>query len=66
MKGDWFVMINNIEDMPYFYTNKEWYKIVTNQNNEVQILLTDKAPEKAKQSYEEFMSRKESRITINM
>ena len=38
-------------DMPYFMENKEWYKF----DFEVgKYVLTDKAPEKAKESYEEF------------
>lgn len=38
-------------EMPYFMENKEWYYY--DAENE-KFVLTDKAPEKAKKSYEEF------------
>ena len=39
-------------DMPYFMENDEWYKF----DFVIQkYILTDKAPEKAKESYERFM-----------
>ena len=37
---------------PYFMKNKEWYYF---DKKEYCIKLTDKAPEKAKQSYKEFL-----------
>jgi hypothetical protein len=38
-------------DMPYFMTNDEWYYFDYQKRKYV---LTDKAPEKAKDSYKEF------------
>lgn len=40
-------------DEPYFMKNKEWYRF---NEDKFRYELTDKAPEKAKQSYEEFYS----------
>ena len=40
-----------IDGNPYFMTNKEWYYF---DRKEFRIKLTDKAPEKARQSYEDF------------
>ena len=37
--------------MPYFMENDEWYRYDYKQNKYV---LTEKAPKKAKESYEEF------------
>lgn len=37
--------------VPYFFTNKEWYYY--DEKEEI-YKLTDKATEKARQSYEEF------------
>ena len=45
-------MDNDIE-APYFITNEEWYYY--DEEKEI-YKLTDKAPEKAKQSYEEYYS----------
>lgn len=36
---------------PYFLENKEWYYVDKKKNK---FFLTDKAPEKARKSYEEF------------
>lgn len=36
---------------PYFMKNKEWYYY---DSKEIKYKLTDKAPEKAKDSYKEF------------
>ena len=49
--------MNNIQDIPYFMKNKEWYIIKTDLNNllDVQIKLTNKAPQEAKQSYLEWL-----------
>lgn len=44
--------------MPYFMKNKEWYKKIPDPERgpyETKIILTDKAPRKAKLSYYEFM-----------
>ena len=41
----------NMLDMPYFMENDEWYYF---DGNLKKYVLTDKAPEKAKESYEEF------------
>ena len=38
-------------DMPYFMENDEWYYF---DGDLKKYVLTDKAPEKAKESYEEF------------
>lgn len=38
--------------MPYFWTNKEWYTVDKENGGWV---LTDKAPQEAVKSYEEFM-----------
>jgi hypothetical protein len=38
-------------DQPYFMTNEEWYKFDYDQRKYV---LTDKADEKAKESYREW------------
>lgn len=38
-------------DMPYFMENKEWYKFDFEKR---MYVLTDKAPKKAKESYEEY------------
>lgn len=39
------------QEMPFFMTNDEWYYF---DENEHRLKLTEKAPEKAKKSYEEF------------
>ena len=41
-----------IED-PYFLKNKDWYYFDTKQRK---IVLTDKAPKEAVESYEKFMN----------
>lgn len=46
-----------MQDRPYFMDNKEWYKFDF-QNRK--FVLTDKAPEKAKKSYEEFYKEVEA------
>lgn len=38
-------------DMPYFMTNEEWYYFDYQKRK---YILTDKAPDKAKRSYEEY------------
>ena len=38
-------------DMPYFMTNKEWFYFDYQKRK---FILTDKAPQKAKKSYNEF------------
>lgn len=40
--------------MPYFLTNKSWYKRVI-KNDIPCIVLTDKAPQKAIDSYNDYM-----------
>ena len=42
-----------IRKKPYFMTNKEWYYY---DRKEFCIKLTDKAPKKARESYEQFQS----------
>ena len=39
-------------DMPYFMTNDEWYYF---DFGKLRYVLTDKAPEKAKTSYDEYI-----------
>lgn len=38
-------------DMPYFMTNPEWYRFDFEKRRYV---LTDKAPQRAKESYEKY------------
>ena len=38
-------------EKPYFLTNKKWFKY---DKKSKKYILTDKAPEKAQESYEEF------------
>lgn len=40
-----------IAERPYFMKNKEWY---TYDYKNLKYILTDKAPKKAKESYNEF------------
>ena len=47
-----------MRDMPYFMTDKNWYKFDFKKRMWV---LTDKAPDKAKESYEEYIKRKHPR-----
>lgn len=46
-------------DQPYFMSNKDWYYF---DENEFCYKLTEAAPEKAKQSYEEFYAALDSCI----
>ena len=39
------------QEFPYFMENKEWFYF---DEDEFRYKLTDKAPKKAKESYEEF------------
>jgi hypothetical protein len=41
-----------MKDMPYFMSNKKWYKFDFNKRI---FILTDEAPEKANESYEEYI-----------
>lgn len=41
-----------IIEKPYFMNNKKWYKFDFGKRI---FVLTDEAPEKAKESYEEYM-----------
>jgi len=44
--------------IPYFLTNKEWFKIeYNNKNLTAEIKLTDKAPKKAIDSYKEYKKK---------
>lgn len=45
-------------EQPYFMTNKEWYYF---DEDEFCYKLTEAAPEKAKQSYDEFYNALNSR-----
>lgn len=44
-------------DMPYFMTNKEWYRF---DFEEDRFVLTEKAPEEAKKSYEKYMKEEKN------
>ncbi len=43
---------------PYFFTNKEWYKIIIVDGVPC-VKLTDKAPKKVIESYKEYFKLKE-------
>lgn len=43
-----------MKDRPYFMNNKKWYKFDFSKRI---FVLTDEAPEKAKESYEEYMKQ---------
>ena len=47
-------------DMPYFMNNDEWYYFDYKQKK---YKLTDKAPDKAKKSYEEFYKELEKKYS---
>jgi len=42
--------------MPYFMTNKDWYMFDFDKRL---FVLTEKAPEKARESYNEYLKQKE-------
>ncbi len=44
-------MLANVEKYLFWKTNREWYDYDDNE----EIYLTDKAPEKAKQSYQNYL-----------
>lgn len=44
-------------DEPYFMKNEEWYEYDFDKRK---YILTDKAPDKAKQSYEEYYKQLEN------
>ena len=46
-------------ERPYFMENKEWYRF---NEEEFRYELTDKAPQKAVESYEQYYKDVESRI----
>ncbi len=48
-----------IDKIPYFLTNKEWYYF---DEKNYQYVLTDKAPKKAIESYEDFYKELEKGI----
>ena len=59
--GLWKFWINILrgdvmQDMPYFMSNKDWY---TFDFEKRLFVLTEKAPEKAKESYAEYLKRKD-------
>ena len=41
-------------DMPYFLENEEWYTEHTDERGRLKFKLTDKAPQKAVDSYNEY------------
>ena len=41
-------------DMPYFLENEEWYKEYRDERGRLKFKLTDKAPQKAVYSYNEY------------
>ena len=48
-----------IDERPYFMTNEEWYELKPDKNGIYELALTDKAPELARISYEEYMKQYE-------
>lgn len=46
-----------MRDMPYFMTNEDWYKFDFEKRI---FVLTEKAPEKAKESYKEYIKQRTS------
>lgn len=48
-------------DKPYFMTNKEWFY---HDEEEWRYKLTDKAPQKAQESYKEFYKADESTVVF--
>lgn len=44
-----------MRDMPYFMSNEEWFKFDFDKRI---FVLTEKAPEKAKESYNEYLKQK--------
>lgn len=44
-----------MRDMPYFMSNEEWFKFDFDKRI---FVLTDKATEKAKESYKEYLKQK--------
>ena len=44
-----------MKDMPYFMSDEKWYKFDFDKRI---FVLTEEAPEKAKESYEEYMKNK--------
>ena len=50
-------ILMSFKPMPYFMKNKEWYRIIPLEEQkpgEKHIILTEKAPPKARKSYEEW------------
>lgn len=45
-----------MRDMPYFMTDESWYAFDFEKRR---FVLTDKAPEKAKESYAEYLKQKD-------
>lgn len=49
-----------MQDIPYFMTNKKWYKFDFDRR---MFVLTDEAPKEAKESYDQYLKdRKDKRI----
>lgn len=46
-----------MKEMPYFMTNEEWY-VIDPEDDECAYKLTDKAPQEAIDSYNDFRSTK--------
>ena len=44
-----------MRDMPYFMTNEEWYEFDFEKRI---FVLTEKAPEKVRESYEEYLKQR--------
>ena len=44
-----------MQDMPYFMTNKKWYKFDFEKR---MFVLTEHAPDEAKESYKEYLKTK--------
>lgn len=48
-----------MRDMPYFMENKQWFEF--DFDKEI-FVLTSQAPEKAKESYEEYLKERKNDI----
>ena len=51
-----------IQKQPYFMENEEWYKY---DNEKGRYILTEKAPQEAIDSYNDFYSKAGTRLTTN-
>lgn len=52
------------EEMPYFMNNEKWYSVTLDKNNSISIKLTEKATDKAIESYNRWLSEKGQTIIL--